>query len=423
MVTEAADADVSWASAIVRSFEPYSFVRFHREQLPALVERRGQLVAGDLFGVQPLAFSAGGTTFTWLASERGVEIREGDADAATLVELSEETFSEFLHELLTARGAENSGQARVVRGELKGWQRWEPAIRSLCTGWEIYGPAVWQTLVDRADAPLDLHRQFSVDDDLDEMRHFFGRAGYLHLKGVFTRDEVTRYGAEVEVVRHRITRDDPTSWWSVTADGRDVITRINYLSRHSSLLEKLAHEPRLDRCASVAGRNLLVCNDRLDGPMVFIKNSNIVQGSGDLGWHIDPVLGGAPIICPFIQVGIQLDHANPVNGQLLVLAGSHRYTKHGGLDWGDEEGLPVVAIETEPGDVTVHDAYALHTTPPPTGDNAGRRVLYYKFAEQKTFDWIPAGHHYNEGLFQSGAQYQTAAIDDNAFSKRIKQAY
>lgn len=399
------DTDLSWASAIVRSFEPYSFVRFHREQLPELVERRGHLAAADLAGVPPLAFRCNGIVFTWLATERGVEVREGDADAATVVELSEETFSEFLHELLTVRGAGNTGRARVVRGDLAGWQRWEPAIQSLCSGREIYGPAVRQTLVDRAGEPLDLHREYSIDDDLDEMRHFFGLAGYLHLKGVFTRDEVERYGAEIERARERTTPDDPTSWWSVNADGDEVVTRINYLGRHSTLLADLAHDRRLRRCADIAGRDLQVCVDRLDGPMVFIKNSNVVKGNGDLGWHIDPTLGGGPVICPFIQVGIQLDHANPANGQLLVLAGSHRYTKHN-LAWGDEDGLPLVAIETEPGDVTIHDAYALHTTPPPTGDDAGRRVLYYTFAEQKTFDWIPADHHYNDGLFRRASDYQ-----------------
>lgn len=405
MVSETRDVNPSWASAISRSFEPYSFVGFHREDLPALVERRGHIVAADLSGAPPLAFRSGDTAFTWIPCERGVQVREGDTDAVTLVELSEQTFSDFVHELLTARGAENTGRARIIRGDLVGWQRWEPAIRSLYSGREIYGPAVWDTLVDRAGAPLDLHRAFSIDDDLDEMRHFFGLTGYLHLKAVFNREEVERYRAEIESARKRTTRDDPTTWWSVNADGRDVVTRMNYLDRYSSLLSDLAQDPRLLQCARVAGRELRVCNDRLDGPMVFIKNSNVVKGNGDLGWHIDPALGGGPVICPFIQVGIQLDHANPVNGQLLVLAGSHRYTKHE-RTWGDEGGLPMVAFETEPGDITIHDAYALHTTPPPTGDNAGRRVLYYKFAEQKTFDWIPAGYHYNDGLFQTGAQYQ-----------------
>ncbi|MCX2932418.1 phytanoyl-CoA dioxygenase family protein [Mycobacterium sp. CVI_P3] len=323
----------------------------------------------------------------------------------TLIELSEQAFSDFLHELLTVRGADSTGRARVVRGDLAGWQRWEPAIQSLCSGREIYGPGVRQTLVDSTGAPLDLHRGFLLDDDLDEMRHFFDRAGYLHLKGVFSPQEVAQYGAAIESARQRTTRDDPTTWWSVTADGEDVVTRMNYLGRHSSLLAALAHDPRLERCAQIAGRELRVCDDRLDGPMVFIKNSNVVKGNGNLGWHIDPALGGGPVICPFIQVGIQLDHANPVNGQLLVLAGSHRYTKHA-LGWGDEKDLPAVALVTDPGDITIHDAYALHTTPPPTGDAAGRRVLYYKFAEQKTFNWIPAGYHYNDGLFQTGAQYQ-----------------
>jgi hypothetical protein len=63
----------------------------------------------------------------------------------------------------------------------------------------------------------------------------------------------------------------------------------------------------------------------------------------------------------------------------------------------------VVALETEPGDLTVHFGDAMHTTPPPTADGAGRRALYFKFAEQKTFDWIPSGCHYNDALFRADA--------------------
>jgi hypothetical protein len=42
----------------------------------------------------------------------------------------------------------------------------------------------------------------------------------------------------------------------------------------------------------------------------------------------------------------------------------------------------------------------MHTTPPPTGTAAGRRVLYYKFALPRTFEWIPEGCHYNDALFR-----------------------
>ena len=48
-------------------------------------------------------------------------------------------------------------------------------------------------------------------------------------------------------------------------------------------------------------------------------------------------------------IAIQLEPANAANGQLLVLAGSHHCAKHW-LVWGDEGDLPVVALETQPGD-------------------------------------------------------------------------
>jgi len=408
MPTDAFHSGLPWVEAIARSFEPYSFADFHRVQLPALVSRNGHLVLADLRGVPPLAFrSDDGTAFTWVASGEGVRVVEGDSDAVTAVSLSEPTFSEFIHELLTATGAVRTGRAKLLRGDLAGWQRWEPAIQSLCSGREIYSAAVWRTLVDRSGAPLDLRRRFSVDDDVEEMRHFFETAGYLHLKAVFSRSEVERYAAEVEHVRAETEPGDPFSWWSINGSGREVVTRINYLGRHSSELQALSHDPRLRRFARLGGPDVRVCDDRLDGPMVFIKNADVVKGNGDLGWHVDDGIGGHPVMCPLVQAGIQLDHANPANGHLIVLAGSHRYTKHW-IAWGEEGALPAVAFETEPGDLTLHYGDAMHTTPPPTAADAGRRVLYYKFAEPKTFDWIPANCHYNDALVRADADGRVA---------------
>lgn len=409
MSTDVVASGLPWVEAISRSFEPYSFVDFHHAVLPAWIARNGHLVRSDLCGVTSVAFRSGaGTAFTWVASEDGVRVVEGDAGAPTVVALSEQTFSEFIHELLTAAGAVMTGRAKLARGEISGWQRWEPASRSLSSGREIYGAGVWRTLVDRAGRPLDLQRRFSVEDDLEEVRSYFETAGYIHIKAVFGRTEVERYGAEVEHVRARTTPGDPFSWWSVNAAGREVVTRINYLGRHSSVLQALAHDPRLLRFARLAGPDVRVCDDRLDGPMVFIKNANVVKGQGDLGWHVDDGLGGHPVMCPLVQAGIQLDHANPANGQLKVLAGSHRYTKHW-IAWGEEGDLPVVALETEPGDLTLHYGDTMHTTPPPTAADAGRRVLYYKFAEPKTFDFVPANCHFNDVLFRADSQGRVAS--------------
>jgi hypothetical protein len=417
MATDAVSSGLPWVEAIERCFEPYSFVQFHRVRLPGLNERHGHLVAADLRGVAPLAFRIGdGTAFTWTPSAEGVRVVEGDGDADTIVALSERTFSEFLHELLTASGAGLTGRAKLLRGTLAGWKRWEPAIQSLCSGQSIYGPDVRRTLVDREGKTLDLTRRFAVGDDVDDMRHFLATAGYLHLRSVFTPAEVERWGAEVEHVRSKTTPGDPYSWWSVNGAGREVVTRINYLGRHSKVLQTLSHDLRLARFARLAGPDLRVCDDRLDGPMVFIKNADVVRGNGDLGWHVDDGIGGHPVMCPLLQAGIQLDHANAGNGQLKVLAGSHRCRKHW-IAWGEEGDLPDVALDTESGDLTLHFGDTMHTTPPPTAPDAGRRALYYKFAEPKTFDWVPAHCHYNDALFRPAADGRVATRAGNGYAE------
>ena len=233
----------------------------------------------------------------------------------------------------------------MVRGVVSDWQRWEPAIQALCDGRPIYGPEVVERLVDGAGHRLDPGRSFAVDEPLDEMRAFFTTMGYLHVRDVFTPDEVAFWGAEIERCVAMSTPGDPYSWWSVNAAGDELVTRINHCERFSSVVVDLAHDPRLARYARLAGRDLRVCDDRLDGPMVFVKNPNMVKGNGDLEWHVDDGVGGHPVMCPLIQAGVQLDHANADNGQLLVLAGSHRYAKHW-LTCGQEGDLPVVALDT-----------------------------------------------------------------------------
>jgi len=419
MATDVAAAGLPWIEEVRQSFELRPFAEFHRRDLPALIARHGRLVATDVRAAPTIAFRIeDGTTFSWVAAGDSVQVVEGDAGATTLIELSEAVFSDFLQELLTANGAVRTGRAHVVRGSLDDWQRWEPAIQALCFGRPIYDASVWETLVDHDGSRLDLHRSFQVDDPADEMREFLATMGYLRVKAVFSPEEVAFFGTEVERCRARTTPGDPCSWWSVNASSEEVVTRINYLDRFSPALLELAHDSRLARFAGLAVPDVRVCDDRLDGPMVFIKNANVVQGNGDLVWHVDDGIGGHPVMCPLVQCGIQLDPANAANGQLMLLAGSHRYAKHW-IAWGDEGDLPVVALETQPGDLTVHYGDTMHSTPAPTAADAGRRALYYKFAEPKTFDFVPAHCHYNDALFgtdASGRVATRAATWDDATS-------
>jgi len=230
--TDTLGTGLPWVEGIAASFTPYSFVEFHKLQLPALNARNKALVIDDLAGVPPIAFRIpGGTTYTWLSTPDGIHAIEGYADGETLVELTEVTFSQYLHELLTASGSVRTDRAMLARGSLDSWKRWEPATRTLITGKPIYTEAVWDTLVSRDGMPLDLFQAFPADGDREEMRHFLNTAGYLHINGVYTSEETAAFGEEVEVVRSKATPGDPFSWWSLNREAEEVVTRINYLGR------------------------------------------------------------------------------------------------------------------------------------------------------------------------------------------------
>jgi hypothetical protein len=410
----AMDADLDrtrlpWVDQISAAFPHHGFTDFHRRALPDLVARNGRLIARDLHDAPPLAFQTPrGAGYCWRPTLEGVAVDEGVDGAATVVEISEEAFSDYVNELLSAVGATRTGRARFIKGDIKGWRRWEPAIRSLVNNKPIYDAAAAETLIDRSGRPLRLDRAFRAEEPLDEMAHYLATMGYLHIRGVFGTDEIAVLRDEVERCREGSTPGDPHSWWSLNSKGEELITRINHCERFSRTILDLAHDPRLSRYARLAGPHLRVCDDRLDGPMVFIKHADVVRGNGDLWWHIDDGIGGSPVMNPLIQAGVQLDRADAGNGQLLLMAGSHRYNKHS-VDWGAEGDLPVVALETEPGDLTVHFGDTMHSTPPPTSADAGRRVLYYKFAEPKTFAWIPEHCHYNDVLFTVDEAGQVAA--------------
>jgi len=143
--------------------------------------------------------------------------------------------------------------------------------------------------------------------------------------------------------------------------------------------------------------------DCLDGISVVIKQPRATSGLADLPWHQDCGLGGHPVLCPSIGVGIQLDRASAETGQLHFLAGSHLGSSHQ-LRPDDVARLPVVAIDADPGDVTVHYGHVLHAAPPPTGDGPGRRAMYVTACRSETQAFIGVGKGYNDVLFEGDGQ-------------------
>ena len=159
-------------------------------------------------------------------------------------------------------------------------------------------------------------------------REFLDRNGFLHVRGVFSpttsRRSATRSNACV-LMRPPTTAP---SWWATQADGSEVCCRLIYLARSSDRIGALADDARLRRLAALGGEGLEPEIDCLDGLSVVIKNPDVTAGLSDLPWHRDCGLGGHPVLCPSVAIGIQLDRASAETGQLHFVAGSHRGSSH-----------------------------------------------------------------------------------------------
>ena len=385
-------------------FGPIYFDRFHTEELPVRLAQHERIFGGsDASLLRPIAFLLEeGRSYTFVPAREGdggsLEIVPGHADAQTVVELSYEDWCSFAWELQTCFALFYADRLRFPRGGFGMLARWEPTLRVAIDGQPIYDLVDPPPVVDSDGSPLDLTRRFTLDDPDSELADFLKRAGFLHLRGVVGSSELDALISEVSAGVEAARPDDKRSWWT-TVDGREVCNRVNYLNERSELIAGLGSDGRFVRIRDLSGTELRDAHDRLDGNGVVIKVPGASTGLADLPWHRDCGMGGHPVKCPMLNVGIQLDSATAGSGQLQMIAGSHRGTSplpgpH------QTENLPVVSIETEPGDVTVHFGHTLHSAPPPADrSSAGRRALYLTFVPPLTFEMIGPGQGYNDVLF------------------------
>ncbi len=393
-------------------FGPVDFDRFHRIELPGLLGTAGPVLSdADVAVLRPIGFRLpGGNGYTCLPAGRSFTVEPGTDRADTVIELADDAWRAFRWELRTSFALLYAQELTVARGSFGQLVRWEPPLRAAIDGQPIYDIDDPPPVVDADGRPLDTGRSFSLDDGHDELADFLDRAGYLHLRRVLDPAEIDALRQVVETAVSRARPDDRRSWWTAV-DGTDVCTRVNYLNEQSEQVAGLGKDERFVGIARLGGPDLRDACDRLDGNGVVIKVPGAGKGLADLPWHRDCGMGGHPVKCPMLNVGIQLDPATAGTGQLQMVPGSHRGTSR--LPGPREaDGLPVVALDTEPGDVTVHFGHTLHAAPPPTGRRGrGRRALYLSFVPPLTFEMVGPGQGYNDVLFTTGGGHVRHADD------------
>lgn len=360
--------------ADIRALDPATFFT---EDLPPLLAERGPMAAAGLeaLGAPPLAVEVDGGAWSLVAEGGTVVVRPGVADGAVVVSFDAATFSDWAQLQASLNGLSVAQVLRYRDGTERDVSIWDSLWLTIQDGWPIVDPDL--AFLDRDGRPLDLAQSFTRDDDPADVAHFLREAGYLHLRGWLDPADMATISADIDRAQGEYTEGDGRSWWAELADGSHRVVRLQDFLPYSPTTAAILDGPVWDHLrVTLAGDDAeLVKGKAIEA---LIKPVGVVRGASDVTFHRDCHLGRHPYGCSGATIGISVTGSSEANGRLRVCAGSHRVVmpveiaKH-------EPYLPVVAVTTEPGDLTVHLSCTLHEARPPVTE--ARKVMYAGFSQ------------------------------------------
>jgi Phytanoyl-CoA dioxygenase (PhyH) len=339
---------------------------FFGEELPAAFREHQELIAPGAAWIDPppLTMVVDGQAWTLTCGDP-IGVAAGDGGATT------ELTGEMLTDLVTDQA---TPMAWMISQTLAGSARlellldWWVLLRAALDGRAPYVPGS----VDFDG--LDLTHTFRPDDPVAEMRGFLEQAGFLHLEGLFTEDEMAAIAEDIDRAEPTYEQGDGRSWWARTDDGTDRCVRMQHFTEHSPTFAGLLDDPRFLSLGDIPGDGHQF-NGR-DWVEALVKPIGVVAGISDVPWHKDCANGRHSYGCCSMTVGISVTGADAESGQLRVVAGSNR-----ALVWPSfvrpGADLPHVDLPTATGDVTLHLSCTTHMAQPPVVRE--RKVLYTSF--------------------------------------------
>lgn len=358
----------------------------HRDEIfdslmPHALSRNAELAARGLLykKLPPLTLNADGRSITLRERRGALRIEAGAASDAAAVNLDSDALSDLVQDWATTMGLAMTSRVKMTQGNFEHWIGWEPVFRALFDGRPVHEAGAI-TLADRHGGALDLNRSFTLDDDHDEISHFLHEAGFLHLRGVFTDDEMAAVSADLDAALARARPDDGESWWAGDSKGVQQAVRVLFFHEQSAALSELLKDDRLGWLSRVTGDNFDGGSEGTGwmGAEGLIKPLDIKTGLSDLPWHKDCGQGRHSYYCNSLTIGISVTGADERSGALGVVPGSHRANvQTAGKD--ESLDLPAIKLVTHTGDLTVHCSDTLHRAYPPI--ERPRKVVYTGFRQ------------------------------------------
>ena len=358
--------------------EPVEPDRFFADLPDLLDDRSGNLVPGlSWSSPKPLTIEVDGEAWSMTWTGARVDVHGGVADIGAHVRLTAEQFADLVDDQQTFTGMWTGGTLDQPRGQIGHLLNWWLVLRAALDDQPIHAPGAI-TFTDRNGAPLDLRHTFCADDDPADLRRFLEQAGFLHIAGLFTEDEMAAISTDMDRAAPTYSQGDGRSWWAKLDTGDPALVRMQGFDRHSEGAAALLADERFRRLATIpgAGHNRAESKRADNRIEALFKPLGVVEGVSDIPWHKDCSLGRHSYECCSLTVGISVTGADDVSGQLWAMAGSHR-----ALMWPmmlqPKIDLPLIPLPTSTGDVTLHCSCTLHMAQPPS--ETPRRVMYSGF--------------------------------------------
>ena len=242
---------------------------------------------------------------------------------------------------------------------------------------------------------LPLTTRFQLGPEItEEQRDFLDRHGFLVFAGVARPEELAMILEEAGAIQARFLAEGrryvngiPLFWGRDEAGG-PFINRFTFTSMFSARLRTFVLDQRFEAVRRLVGEGARIGHDEKDG--VVLNRYLNVPGSAypRLGWHTDGLrdlfYGRMPQ--RMLNVGLHFERITADDGGLRLIPGSHTqgfwdmcFRKLYFLSHGDDPAE--IAVETEPGDLTVHDGRLWHRVArsPKVGRASLRHSMYVPY--------------------------------------------
>ena len=264
-----------------------------------------------------------------------------------------------------------------------------------------------------------LNTRFTLGPEITPVQEqFLDTHGFLVFDQVISENEVaemvsefTRIGEEWAAQGRRSINGVPL-FRGKDHRGEQFIQRLAFTSLHSAYIHQMLHDERFEPIRKLIGDKARVGDQEKDGAVVsrYLNCKGSVYPK--LGWHTDGLRDVFYLRRPkrMLNVGLHFDECQTDDGGLRLIPGTHNqgfwdtvFRKANFIS--HDEDPNEVAVNTKPGDLTIHDGRLWHRVQQSkhTGERSLRRVMYVPYLtdeyQPKSSDSpTPLYHHLSKAM-------------------------